>query len=390
MTSPSNSHPGGTTAAGAPANQALVSAYVAENPNLSAGALSAARHLLKWAADRHIAIRDIDAASINRFARHRCRCSQYSALQLRDPSCIAEARRFLRYLEDTGHVAIPDDVARLGGHLAGFSANLAAQGYSKITYSSRMSQARHFAECILQMRVTAASIEDDVIEQFVQHDCQCGIRTKRGKRVVTTGTKDRFRGAGAFVVFLRVEGLIPVAGPAEAPADPRFADFATWLRRERGATVETVRRYLQELNRWLTKLGSGPQNFTATAVRPIILDQGDDRSRSSVRMTVTVLRTFLRFMIGQGLCAPSLFLAVPSGVRRRLSTVPKTIPALTIEEIVASCGTDTHTKVSSPARSKRASISASRVSCFTRSPGRFGVWLGATIRQTIPISASCR
>ena len=131
----------------------------------------------------------------------------------------------------------------------------------------------------------------------------------------------------------------------ELPADLRVADFANWLRRERGATSETIRRYQHELGRWLTELGPEPLGITAEAVRSIVLDQGEDRSRSSVRMTITVLRTFLRFMIGEGLCAPSLLLAVPSGVRRRLSTVPKTIPASTIEEIVASCGTGTAVEV---------------------------------------------
>ena len=67
MTSPSNSHRGGA-AAGAVSGQALVSGYLVDNPNLSAGALSAARHFLKWVADRHIAIRDLDTAAISRFA----------------------------------------------------------------------------------------------------------------------------------------------------------------------------------------------------------------------------------------------------------------------------------------------------------------------------------
>ncbi|MFN3844190.1 MAG: tyrosine-type recombinase/integrase [Paracoccaceae bacterium] len=345
MTSSPNSHAGRTTVAGAAAHQALISSYLADNPNLSAGALSAARHLLKWATARQIAIRDLDAAAIDRFARHRCRCGRYSAAQLQDPSYITDARRFLRHLEDTGDVAIPDEVAWLIPHLVGFSANLAAQGYSKVTYSSRLSQARHFAEWVRQMRVPADSIDDHLIEQFAQHDCQCGIKTKRGKRVEGTGTKDRRRGARAFVAFLSKEGLIPAVVATEVSTDPRLADFATWMRRERGATSATIRRYQQELGRWLMKLGSEPQGITAAAVRSIVLDQGEDRSRSSVRMTITVLRTFLRFMIGEGLCAPSLLLAVPSGVRRRLSTVPKTIPASTIEEIVASCGTGTAVEV---------------------------------------------
>ena len=345
MNSPSNSHPGGATDAGVAAQQALVSGYRADNPNLSAGALSAARHLLKWATIRRIAIRNIDAATIDRFARHRCQCGRYSTAQLQHPSYITDARRFLRHLEGAGHVPIPDAVARLGAHLFGFSACLATQGYSRVTYSSRMSQARHFAEWALQMRVPTDSIDDHLIEQFARHDCQCGIKTKRGKRVEGSGSKDRRRGARAFVAFLREEGLIPVAVATDVPADPRVADFASWLRRERGATSETIRRYQQELGRWLTQLGSAPQKFTATAVRSIVLDQGEDRSRSSVRMTITVLRAFLRFMIGEGLCAPSLLLAVPSGVRRRLSTVPKTIPSSTIEEIVASCGTGTAVEV---------------------------------------------
>ena len=339
MTSSSNSHPGGTTAAGATVNQSLVSGYLADNPNLSAGALSAARHLLRWATDRQLTISDLDATAVDRFARHRCRCGRYSSAQLRNPNYMTDARRFLRYLEDSGHAAIPDEVARLSQHLSGYSACLAAKGYSKVTFSSRMSQARHFAEWALRLRIPAFRIDDDLIEQFAEHDCQCGIKTKRGKRVKGTGNKDRHRGACAFVAFLREEGLISVAVATEVPADPRLANFATWLRRERGATSETIRRYRQELGRWLMKFGLEPQGFTATAIRSIVLDQGEDRSRSSVRMTITVLRTFLRFMIGQGLCAPSLLFAVPSGVRRKLSTVPRTIPASTIEEIVASCGT---------------------------------------------------
>jgi len=341
MNSPSNSHPDGAAAARSATNGALTCSYCSDNPDLSAGALSAARHFLRWSAVRHIAIKNLDVSAIDRFARHRCRCSRYSAVQLGKPSYITDVRRFLRYLEDTGHVAVPLEVAQLGRYLEGFAASLAASGYSKVTYSSRLSQARHFAEWALQQRVLVDGIDDDLIEQFAQHDCQCGIKTKRGKRVQGTGAKDRRRGTRAFVVFLRGSELIPMAGTTEAPTDPRLADFATWLRRERGATAETVRRYLQELNRWLMKLGSEPKDFTATAVRSIVLDQGEDRSRSSVRMTITVLRAFLRFMIGQKLCAPSLLLAVPSGVRRRLSTVPKTIPALTIEEIITSCGTGT-------------------------------------------------
>lgn len=138
--------------------------------------------------------------------------------------------------------------------------------------------------------------------------------------------------------------------PAEVPdwvtaCDPRLTAFSEWLHRERGVTSETLRRYLGEAGRWLDRLGAAPKDYNAASIRSIVLEQGEERSRSSVRMTVTVLRTFLRFTIIQGECAPSLLHAVPPAVRRNLSTVPRTIPTAKIAEIIAACRTDTPVEI---------------------------------------------
>jgi site-specific recombinase XerD len=325
---------------------ALVRAYFADNPRLSAGALSAARHFLKWARARKIPIRDFDASAVDKFLRHRCRCGRYSPAQLRKPVYATDTRRFLSYLEATGLVMIADDVARLGQYLEAYAGKLSAAGYSKVTHSMRLSQARHFAEWARQMRVSVRGIDEAIIVQFAHHDCRCGIKTKRGKRVEGSGTWGRRRGARAFVRFLREERLIPAeARDCITAYDPRLTEFSEWLRRERGVTSETLRRYLNEAGRWLERLGATPKDYNAAAIRSIVLDQGEERSRSSVRMTVTVLRSFLRFTIVQGQCSPSLLHAVPPAVRRRLSTVPRTIPTAKIEEIIASCRTDTPVEI---------------------------------------------
>ena len=343
MNTPSNSPLGKHAEA---VDRDLVRTYFADNPRLSAGALSAARHFLKWARAHKIPTRDLDASAVDRFLRHRCRCGRYSPAQLRNPAYATDTRRFLSYLEAMGVVAIADDVARLGQFLGGYAEKLSAAGYSKVMYASRLSQARHFSEWVLQMRVSVHEIDDATIDQFVHHDCCCGIRTKRGKRVEGSGTKDRRRGARAFARFLRERGLIPLEAPDGITAcDPRLTEFSEWLRRERGVTSETVRRYVHEAGRWLDRLGAVPKGYNAAAIRSIVLDQGEDRSRSSVRMTVTVLRSFLRFTIIQGECAPSLLHAVPPAVRRRLSTVLRTIPTAKIEEIIASCRSDTPVEI---------------------------------------------
>jgi len=320
----------------------LVRVYFADNPRLSAGALSTARHFLKWARIRNVSTSELDTSAVDRFLRHRCCCGRYSPEQLRNPAYATDTRRFLRYLEGVGVVAIADDVARLGQYLEAYAERLTAAGYSKVTHSSRLSQARHFAEWTLQQRITVRAIDSAIVEQFTHHDCRCGVKTKRGKRVAGSGTNDRRRGARAFVRFLREQDVISPAAFERGPdGDPRLTAFAEWLRRERGVTPETVRRYLNEAGRWLHSLGASPQTYNAAVIRSIVLDQGEERSRSSVRMTVTVLRAFLRFTIIEGQCAPSLLHAVPPAIRRRLSTVPRTIPVTTIEEIIASCGTGT-------------------------------------------------
>jgi site-specific recombinase XerD len=342
MTPPSNSRSGGDHCGAVCDDRALIRGYLAQHPRLTAGALSAARHFLKWAAAHRITHRDLDATAADRFALHRCRCGRYSPGQLRDPAYMTDVRRFLRYLENAGAVAVPVGVERLDKYLAGFAVRLEAVGYSKPAYAGRLSQARHFAEWILQSRIPAQEITDATVEQFALHNCRCGIRTKRGRRAAGTGTGDRRRGARRFVDFLREQGEISPSAPPDTPqVDPRLNAFAQWLDRERGATAETIRRYRQEAGRWIGALGANPKHYHAAAIRSIVLDQGPERSRSSIRMTVTVLRAILRFTISQGLCAPFLLHAAPPAVRRKLSTVPRTIPAATIEDIIASCGATT-------------------------------------------------
>lgn len=339
----SNSHPSGGSDADL---RALIRSYAAANPKLSAGSLSAARHFLKWAIGRKLPVRDLDASTVDRFLGHRCHCARYSAGQLRNPGYATDTRRFLRYLESSGIVAIPVEVGRFSQYLSAFADEISAIGYGEVVRSSRLSQARHFAEWIVQLRVPACGINDDIIAQFARHDCQCAVRTKRGKRVEGSGTNDRRRGAVAFVSFLRERGAIPPLPQGEpTKIDPRLSGFIHWMRCERGATSETLRRYQQEVGRWLVRLGSDPQQYDAKTIRGIVLDQGEDRSRSSIRMTVTVLRAFLRFSASQGQCDPSLQHAVPPAIRRRLSTVPRTITTEKIEEVVSSCNARTPVEV---------------------------------------------
>ena len=186
---PSNSLCGSDDRGAVPDDHALIRGYLAHNPGLTAGALSAARHFLKWAKAHEIAYRDLDPTAVDRFARHRCRCGRYSPGQLRNPVYLTDVRRFLRYLENAEIVTIPDGIGRLDRHLEAFSRRLEAVGYSKPAFAGRLSQARHFAEWIFQSRITAPEID----ESHYRTVCPASLPMRYPDQAGQTGGRPRNR-----------------------------------------------------------------------------------------------------------------------------------------------------------------------------------------------------
>ena len=302
--------------------------------------LSAARHLLLWLHRRHIPVSSVDNAMIERFTHHKCRCPRYSLRELRTSDYASRVRRFVRFLEDCGKIPVPDDIPQISTYLAMFADHLRATGYSLDTQNRYRSQAEHLACWLRLSRIRWCDVEDSIIERFAQHVCHCPICRKRGKLSNPTGAKARRRGARHFINFLRDRGLIPPAGIApESIEDPRLTAFRTWLKRHRGVTDETLRRYLYEVARWLPDLGSNLTTCDTATVRNIILDQPSHRSRKSIQVTTTVLRSYLRFLIAHGECRPELVHAVPPAPQQSLTVLPRYVSPDTIERIISSCDT---------------------------------------------------
>lgn len=299
-----------------------------------AGYASAARHFLYWLGLSRISLGRIDATIIKRFARHPCRCPRYSALGPRRPEYVKDVRRFVRFLEDRGAVAVPEDVDQVAALLPTYADHLTALRYSRGTHSALLSDAEHFAHWLRLSRLRAWEADDDAVERFAQHDCRCFLCRKRGL-LTASGVVRRHRGAAGFLDFLRGRGLAPARIIAQE--HPRLAAFRAWLRRRCGATDQTIVRYLAEAARWSPSLGEDPAAYNAIAIRQIVLDQPASRSRQSVRLTATVLRAYLRFLAASGACRPELVHAVPYAPRRRDAALPRFLSPATVERIIASC-----------------------------------------------------
>ena len=102
-------------------------------------------------------------------------------------------------------------------------------------------------------------------------------------------------------------------------------------------TDETIRRYRAEIERLMPMLGA-PAQWDAATLR----DAFERRSKEipgSASLLATIMRSYLRFLIGRGQCRPALLHAMPSVRRYRLSALPRYIDPATIERIIAACPT---------------------------------------------------
>jgi site-specific recombinase XerD len=247
----------------------------------------------------------------------------------------------VRFLEDRGDIPIVDDIEHVATHLTAFAQHLSALGYSLVSQRGYRSQAEHFVCWLRLLRIQWSQVDAAVVDRFARHECRCAIRRKR-KLTEGTGPAHRRRGAHRFIGFLQESGVIPQTTMlCEPTEDPRLAAFRNWLRQHRGAADDTIRRYLHEELRWLPALGRDPSAYDAATIRDLVLNQGAERSRASVRMTATVLRSYLRFLAARGECRPELVGAVPVAPRRHLATLPRYTSSAMIERIVGSCDATT-------------------------------------------------
>jgi len=303
----------------------------------------AARHFLCWLKLQGILITAVDDTVLRRFAGHDCSCPRYSADQVRDPYYINRVRRFVRFLEDRGDIPIVSDLADMDRHFSWYAEHLASLRYNRWSLRKLNSAAQHFALWLRASRIEWHNVDAAVIERFAHHDCGCAEGRKRGV-ISQTGIERRRRGAVRFFAFLKESGGVATLEPVQT-REPVLEAYGIWLHQHRGATEKSIERYSSEVARWLPELGPDPSGYEASALRALVMNQPASRSRASIRMTATVLRSFLRFQAANGRCRPELQHAVPSVAPYRLSILPRYADPAMIERIIAACGADTPARI---------------------------------------------
>ena len=215
-----------------------------------------------------------------------------------------------------------------------YCAHLVSQGYRESTLGHLGYIVRHFCYWLNQANIAVAEVNDGVLKEFAAHRCKCP-----GNRASQTISAPSIAGAQEFIGFL--ERAQVIHRPAPPLGDDRLHADVDWLRQHRGSSEMTISGYRDVMNQLLPRLGPDARKYDAALVRGVIIAESRRRSSADMKRYVTTLRSYLRFLITQGQCAPTLDQAVPGVRHSTYSNIPKFLPATKVEKLINSCDTAT-------------------------------------------------
>jgi site-specific recombinase XerD len=145
------------------------------------------------------------------------------------------------------------------------------------------------------------------------------------------------RGTQLFMDFLVDCGMGAPAAKSPEPPRPMVDAYRTWMLRHRGVRESTVEVYRPVVERLLDRLGDQPEGFSAEGIRDFVLELASEHGVAKAQTTVTAVRSFLRFAIASGRCAPEMLQAVPTVAGWKLASMPRYIGADEVERLIDSC-----------------------------------------------------
>jgi len=218
----------------------------------------------------------------------------------------------------------------LGPHLDTFAETLTEKGYSSATVALKVRVAAKFGDWLGRRRLAVGEVDEQAVVRFVQcHPCS----PRRGDAATLRDLLELVRSAG-------------LAPPAPTKVDDTtigriVSAFGRYLLVDRGLSISTRISYLPIVRTFLAeRFDSGEPHLEALGHR----DAGEFLVRHAhtvhptrAGLMVSALRGFLRWVHLRGDVAADLAATVPSVAYWRLATVPKSIPARDVEQLLRRC-----------------------------------------------------
>jgi site-specific recombinase XerD len=223
-------------------------------------------------------------------------------------------------------------VGPLASHLDAYLKRIEQEGFLPSSVPMQMYAIARFSKWLQVSQLDLQHVDEATVDRFLQRD----------PGVAHGGESAPLQ---RLLALLREIGLTAAKPPEPRNCRQRFIDdYQRYLLRERGLTEATLLNYApvaeQLLSSCYGKSDVNLSELTATHVTKFIQDRAHQLSPGRAKLLVTGLRSFLRYLRHQGEISLDLAGCVPPVAVWSLSTVPKCLPAGTVQRIVDGCERD--------------------------------------------------
>lgn len=227
---------------------------------------------------------------------------------------------------------------RISGPLAGFAEGywreLTQLGYAPASVRLQMKILADLSGWLLSHGRAAADLRRSDLDRFLRH-----------RRAVGHARYASIRAVRPVLDYLqRVEVLSQLAPDAvRGPVDVLLDRFRGYLTVERALAAVTARAYLDMVRPFVQgrlSADSGAldlERLTAADIIAFVVNRCPLQNRGAAKLTVTALRSFLRFLHLDGVIEGTLISAVPSVAGRRLIGLPKGLAPDQVQRLLAAC-----------------------------------------------------
>lgn len=220
----------------------------------------------------------------------------------------------------------------LAAHQDTIWTSLLGRGYTPLSARNVLRLAAHLSRWLEGEGISPRELTGARLDAFLRHRVACGY----------TGWLTP-RGLEPILLPLRSLGVIPAAEPLpedDSPLGRLQQQYQIYLLEDRGVTSTTAAGYLQTAWRFFADLGAvdlaAVRRLSTADISGFILRQAHSSSIGTTKLTVTGLRSLLRFLHVRGLCG-QLSAAVPAVAGHRLARLPKHIPWEEVQQLLDSC-----------------------------------------------------
>jgi site-specific recombinase XerD len=216
-----------------------------------------------------------------------------------------------------------------GTHVDGLTEDLSTDGYARESVRSAIVAVRGFGRWMERRDLRVKDVSEKMIAEF-------------GRRRRSWIRRGRLAALHALLTRLRRLGIAPLRlQPEGGPIERIEQDFATFLRSERALSTATVANYCPVARLFMVeRFAAGSvdlERLCAVDIHEFILRHTRLCRPKRMQLTLTALRSFLRFLYLRGRIATPLADHIPAVACWRLSDPPKWLSADAIKQTLECC-----------------------------------------------------